>query len=411
MSHAQDPVVLPGDLFRLPVPPPLQPSPSPSHAADSPPPPAAAAVDAASSGNGNGPQSARFRERVWLTDMNLTRFATFGAVFIVALETSLFPLNTLQTVMMADHAADPRRRSMTAVAAHMLRRHGPARFWRGAGTSVAGAFPGQIAYYLTYESTQELLRHSARSTTTTTTAATTSERDSFWRGFAAGATADVVAGVFYVPADVISQRLQTQGATDGLGFTHNNRLYRNGLDVARRILRTEGPRGFWRGYVGYVASFAPASAVQWGVYEWTKPLFSCLLAAPSPSSSSSSWSSPSSSSFSSSSTSSPSPSSSPSSSPWTDTAATALAGALAGVCAVCVNNPLEVVRVRLQLLDSARGADAARIRAGYLRLALHIFQTEGLPSMLRRGIRPRLLLSLPGAVLAMTGYEKIKEEC
>ena len=105
---------------------------------------------------------------------------------------------------------------------------GPLRFWRGWGASVAGSFPGQAAYYLSYESAQEfsksLLQGSSQDYTFLT---------GFLSGkliftilisypFEKGAFAEVAAGVFYVPADVVAQRLQVQSSH---GFVHNSRLY------------------------------------------------------------------------------------------------------------------------------------------------------------------------------------------
>lgn len=89
---------------------------------------------------------------------------------------------------------------------------GPLRFWRGLFPSVVGSFPGQASYYLAYESAQEvskLVFHDEQSPHCT-----------FWRGFVSGACAELSGGLFNVPADIISQRLQVQTTQ---GFIHNSR--------------------------------------------------------------------------------------------------------------------------------------------------------------------------------------------
>lgn len=307
-------------------------------------------------------------KRVGLSDMNLSKFATLGAAFIVGLETALFPLNTMQTILMSERSGKARSQTMWRLGSHIAKTEGIARFWRGAGTSITGTFTGQSVYYITYETSHEILG-----------TVWSGNGFNFLKGFFSGAIGDTIAGLFYVPTDVVTQRLQTQNIK-GFSFTHNSRLYRNGLDVARGILKGEGIIGFWRGYGSYVASFAPLSAVQWGVFEMSKPLIYPLVRPLSPSSKSA------------------------------ETATAAFSGGLAGVSAVCFNNPLEVMRVRIQLLEKRSKKDAESIKAGYLWLARRIMETEGLHAFYR-GLKPRLMLTLPGVVLGMTGYETIKDMC
>jgi hypothetical protein len=98
-----------------------------------------------------------------------------------------------------------------------------------------------------------------------------------------------------------------------------------------------------------VSAFAPASAVQWGTYEVSKgllfPLFQPLAGT--------GYIQP-------------------------EVLATAVSGAIAGICAVCANNPLEFMRIRLQLLESRSKKDAETIKRGYWRLGLSILQKEGI---------------------------------
>ncbi|KAJ1553225.1 hypothetical protein HK405_008559 [Cladochytrium tenue] len=321
--------------------------------------------------------------------MDLGRFAALGGVFIVGVETAMYPFNTLQTLLMSQRTGKARATKTLSLVIHLLRNEGLSRFWKGAGTAVMGMFPGQACYYLTYECAQEA---QARSGTRQEPGGT-----AFWRGFVSGAAADVVAGLVYVPADVITQRLQTQSVR-GPSFTHNRR---NGLDVARHILAEEGAAGFWRGYVGYVASFAPASAVQWGIYETTKPHLQRLLRRH--------WHEREGGGSGSRTSDKPVAALAHSAPSTTvaDALAAAASGAVAGAGAAIASNPMEVLRVRHQLLERRSRRDAEVLRGGYVQLAGRIWRAEG-PRAFYRGLLPRLVLLTPGATAAMAGYETIK---
>jgi hypothetical protein len=70
---------------------------------------------------------------------------------------------------------------------------------------VTGSFPGQATYFLTYETMQSLQNdHGNR----------------FGKAFLSGLMAEMTSALFYVPTDIISQRLQVQ---DLKGFHHNQR--------------------------------------------------------------------------------------------------------------------------------------------------------------------------------------------
>ena len=121
----------------------------------------------------------------------------------------------------------------------IAQREGLVRFWRGLVPSVLLSFPGQANYYLAIETTQELLKK----------AIPNPEKDGKWmtfcRGFLSGAMAEMAGGLFFVPADIIAQRLQIQSTE---GFVQNSRLYNGPMDVIRKLWGHEGLRGFYRGY-------------------------------------------------------------------------------------------------------------------------------------------------------------------
>lgn len=57
----------------------------------------------------------------------------------------------------------------------------------------------------------------------------------------------------------VSQRLMVQGYS-------GHASYNGGLDVARKILKSEGIRGLYRGFSLSVLTYSPSSAVWWASY-------------------------------------------------------------------------------------------------------------------------------------------------
>ncbi|KAJ3167921.1 hypothetical protein HDU88_001868 [Geranomyces variabilis] len=296
------------------------------------------------------------QERLGLKDLDTTKYAAFGSIFILAVDSSLFPLDTVKTVIMSQRGSPFHTPGIFATFRTLFRAEGLSRFWRGLPPAVAGSFPGQALYYVAYETAQDACADSPAIAA-----------NPFLRGFLAGAAAEITAGLCYVPADVVAQRLQVQNA---VGFAHNKRLYSGPIDLIRKVIKIEGPRGFYRGYMAYVGAYAPASAVQWGTYEHSKPFLSALL-------------------------------------PTSPHLSNAICGGLAGLMAVTSNNPLEVLRVRQQLLDKSSAVDAEIMRRGYMCLARTMWRTEGIRGFYK-GLQLRILVTVPGAMIAMSGYESIK---
>jgi hypothetical protein len=173
--------------------------------------------------------------RIGLEDMDATKYAAFGSLFILSVNATLFPLDTLTTIMMADHLSQ--NQSIRKLILQTARKEGILRFWRGLAPSVLGAFPAQATYYYAYETVQNWTKSIFKED---------GHHSIFAKGFLSGACAELAGGVFYVPADVVSQRLQIQ---DLNGFTKNRRLYTGPFDVIRRTFRFEGLKGFYRGYL------------------------------------------------------------------------------------------------------------------------------------------------------------------
>nr|KAJ3420457.1 Fe(2+) transporter [Polyrhizophydium stewartii] len=283
-------------------------------------------------------------QRIGLSDMDGLKYMAFGSLFIISVDSMLFPLDTIKTIIMAERSRHVHRQGLIKMVLRIAHHEGVARFWHGLAPSVIGSFPGQAMYYLAYESAQELSKAVFSDPAAPAT--------TFAKGFLSGACAEFAGGLFYVPADIIAQRLQIQSTK---GFVHNSSAY------------------------------APASAVQWGSYELFKGIlfrgFTYLESSRRISDGSPI--------------------------PFKENLVNSISGGLSATCAITANNPLEILRIRTQLLESRNKRDAEHIRGGYLRLAACILREEGWKAFYR-GLRVRLIVTVPSAMVAMSGYEAVK---
>ncbi|KAJ3288484.1 hypothetical protein HK104_008159, partial [Borealophlyctis nickersoniae] len=250
-------------------------------------------------------------ERINLSDMDATRYAVFGSLFILAVDSTLFPLDTIKTVIMSERGV--RQGSVPRMVMRMART--------------------EAMYYTAYESAQDML------------------------------------------AKLLPK----------MGWEHHTFLRGFIADVVKKVFASEGPRGFYRGYLAYIGAYGPASAVQWGSYEFFKGFmykFMTVLERTQFGSFGSNYGVGGSGS---------SlgggggiggggvdTSASPGRiMPHKDHLVNGFSGGLAGLCAVCANNPLEVLRVRHQLLESRSRKDAELVKGGYWNLARSILGEEG----------------------------------
>ncbi|CEG39187.1 mitochondrial carrier [Plasmopara halstedii] len=86
----------------------------------------------------------------------------------------------------------------------------------------------------------------------------------------AGMVAEAVSCVLWVPIDVIKERMQVQGQPSGESKTTSKIYYRNTLDAVRTIARTERLAGLYKGYGATLLSFGPFSALYFMFYEQIK---------------------------------------------------------------------------------------------------------------------------------------------
>jgi hypothetical protein len=149
-------------------------------------------------------------------------------------------------------------------------RGGVRGLYRGFGVAFVGSAPGALLYFTSYEVCKRALTDAMPAAPPAALLPAVH--------LTAGMVAEAVSCMFWVPIDVIKERMQVQGARRGgeavgaVGAVGGSGLgyYRNTADAVRQITATEGLRGVYRGYWATVASFGPFSALYFALYERLK---------------------------------------------------------------------------------------------------------------------------------------------
>lgn len=179
--------------------------------------------------------------------------------------------------------------------------------------------------------------------------------------------------MLFVPVDVIKERMQVQGGRPaGTGA-----YYTGTIHAIASIYRGEGLSGVYRGYWATVGSFGPFSALYFTFYEAFKSAYlshgglAAQQGAQLP--------------F------------------W----ASLLGGASAGAAASVLTNPLDLVKLRLQV-QRAGGAGLDFGYTGLIQGLRRMAAEEGLRSMMR-GAGTRVAFHTPTTAISMALFETCKD--
>ncbi|ETV90556.1 hypothetical protein H310_14681 [Aphanomyces invadans] len=238
-----------------------------------------------------------------------------------------------------------------------FQKEGVRGLYRGFGVILLGSAPATCLYLTSYDQSKRWLEsHPAF------------QSNVFVTSFSAGVMAEALSCVFWVPIDVIKERMQVQRKTGGGVF------YKNAVDAWRTIARTEGVRGLYRGYGATLWSFGPFSAFFFLFYEKNKAVaeavhgtddvpFASLLAC----------------------------------------SVTASAGAS------IVTNPLDLVKLRMQIERMQQHPTAATYQNTFQALQ-RVARKEGFVG-LWKGVGARVAFQAPLTGLTLALFEKCKHVC
>ncbi|CDY52628.1 BnaC07g49540D [Brassica napus] len=293
--------------------------------------------------------------------LDKSRFFFLGAALFSGVSTALYPIVVLKT----RQQVSPTRVSCANISLAIARLDGLKGFYKGFGTSLLGTIPARALYMTALEITKSSVgQATVRLGLSDTTSMAVSNG-------AAGLASAVAAQVVWTPIDVVSQRLMVQGDLSSC-------RYANGFDAFRKILYSDGPRGFYRGFGLSILTYAPSNAVWWASYSLSQKKIWSRFKGPHGHKEDARGS----------------------------VAVQALSATTASGCSALITMPVDTIKTRLQVLD---------VEENGRRRAMTVMQT--VKSLMRegggfgacyRGLGPRWVSMSMSATTMITTYEFLK---
>ncbi|KAL2160622.1 hypothetical protein VTH06DRAFT_1310 [Thermothelomyces fergusii] len=181
--------------------------------------------------------------------------------------------------------------------------------------------------------------------------------------FALGSLAGAFGAFMVYPIDLVKTRMQNQRGADP-----GQRLYKNSIDCFKKVIRNEGVRGLYSGVLPQLVGVAPEKAIKLTVNDLVRGWFTDKQGKIH----------------------------------W---GAELLAGGAAGGCQVVFTNPLEIVKIRLQV----QGEVANSVEGAPKRSAMWIVRNLGLVG-LYKGASACLLRDVPFSAIYFPTYSHLKKD-
>ncbi|XP_058492939.1 calcium-binding mitochondrial carrier protein SCaMC-2-A [Solea solea] len=258
------------------------------------------------------------------------------------------PLDRLK-VMMQVYGSRSNNIYIMSGLAQMVKEGGARSLWRGNGINIIKIAPESALKFMAYEQ----IKHLIGSETQTL---------SILERFAAGSMAGVIAQSTIYPMEVLKTRLALRKSGQYTGIS----------DCAKQIVRREGLRAFYKGYVPNMLGIIPYAGIDLAVYETLKNRYLEQYAANG-----------------------------------SDPGIFVLlaCGTVSSTCGQLASYPLALVRTRMQ----AQAMSERKQPVTMTGLFRQILETEG-PKGLYRGLAPNFLKVVPAVSISYVVYENIKKQ-
>ena len=186
--------------------------------------------------------------------------------------------------------------------------------------------------------------------------------------FLLGSIAGAFGAFMVYPIDLVKTRMQNQRAG-----RPGQLLYKNSIDCFQKVIRNEGFRGLYSGVLPQLVGVAPEKAIKLTVNDLVRGKFTDVKTGAIP------------------------------------VNAEILAGGSAGACQVIFTNPLEIVKIRLQIQGEAMKAAVREGEDFTKRSALWIVRNLGLKG-LYKGASACLLRDVPFSAIYFPTYSHLKKD-
>ncbi|XP_046686254.1 solute carrier family 25 member 44 [Homalodisca vitripennis] len=291
--------------------------------------------------------------------MDKTKFFPLSMLSSFCVRASLYPLTLIKTRLQVQKHGQMYK-GMIDAACKIYQSEGASGLYRGFWVSSVQIVSG-VMYIATYEGVRHILtQHNASAST---------------KSLLGGGCASVVGQTVIVPFDILSQHLMVLGVAEskynknkavlnplGIFLDPRKSKLRLTLDIAQAIYRTDGIRGFYRGYIASLCTYVPNSALWWAFYHLYQEELEKLFPP--------------------------------------DTShlmIQCVAGTLGGFTTTLITNPMDTMRARLQVH-----------RTDTMLKTFQVLWDEDGIRMLSKGLSARLVQSVCFSFSIILGYETIK---
>lgn len=182
--------------------------------------------------------------------------------------------------------------------------------------------------------------------------------------FAVGSVAGAIGATMVYPIDLVKTRMQNQRKVAASEI-----LYKHSWDCFKKVLRNEGFLGLYRGLLPQLVGVAPEKAIKLTMNDLMRSLLRSRETG------------------------------------QLSIAAECISGGMAGMSQVIFTNPLEIVKIRLQVQG-----EAARLTGAPREGALKICRDLGIRG-LYKGASACLLRDIPFSAIYFTAYSHLKSDC
>ncbi|XP_046894891.1 calcium-binding mitochondrial carrier protein SCaMC-3b [Hypomesus transpacificus] len=272
-----------------------------------------------------------------------------GAMAGAVSRTGTAPLDRLK-VFLQVHGSSSRGINIWTGLKGMVQEGGVRALWRGNGINVLKIAPESAIKFMAYEQIKWFIRGSKEG-------ASLRVQERFLAGSLAGATAQTI----IYPMEVLKTRLTLRKTGQYSGMA----------DCAKQILRKEGVRAFYRGYVPNTLGIIPYAGIDLAVYETLKNAWLQRYSIGS-----------------------------------ADPGVLVLlgCGTVSSTCGQLASYPLALIRTRMQAQATTEGEPKLSMVGQFK----HIMSHEGVPG-LYRGIAPNFLKVIPAVSISYVVYEHMKK--
>ncbi|XP_073788480.1 mitochondrial adenyl nucleotide antiporter SLC25A24 isoform X1 [Danio rerio] len=286
-----------------------------------------------------------FTEEEKTTGMWWKQLAAGGVAGAVS-RTGTAPLDRMK-VFMQVHSSKTNKISLVNGFKQMIKEGGVASLWRGNGVNVIKIAPETAIKFMAYEQYKKLLSKDGGKV---------QSHERFMAGSLAGATAQTA----IYPMEVMKTRLTLRKTGQYSGM----------FDCAKKILRKEGVKAFYKGYVPNILGIIPYAGIDLAVYETLKNTWLSHYAK--------------------------------------DTANPGVlvllgCGTISSTCGQLASYPLALIRTRMQAMASMEGSEQVSMS----KLVKKIMQKEGFFG-LYRGILPNFMKVIPAVSISYVVYEYMR---